>query len=169
MASFFGKFGKKKETDEKSAPVKSTRDEKVTKEVKKRETKTDTNDTKNSKATKDTKTKSTKKDTTSSNKASTFTGTKENLARVLTNPRVTEKATLGIENRTYTFDIAPDANKKQIKEAIKLVYNVDPVKVHVTKIAKKKKRNARTGIYGVKSGGKKAYVYLKKGDSITLM
>ncbi len=166
MASFFGKFGKKKETDEKSTPVKSAQ---VTKEVKKKETKTNTNDTKNSQTTKDTKTKVAKKDTTSSNKIPTFTGTKENLARVLTNPRVTEKATLGIENRTYTFDIAPDANKKQIKEAIKLVYNVVPVKVHVTKIAKKKKRNARTGIYGVKSGGKKAYVYLKKGDSITLM
>lgn len=94
---------------------------------------------------------------------------RENIARVLTNPRMTEKATLGIERRVYVFDIAPDANKKQIKEAIKLVYDVSPVKVHVTKIAKKKTRNARTGIRGIKAGGKKAYVYLKKGDSISIM
>jgi len=96
-------------------------------------------------------------------------GTRENIARVLTSPRVTEKATLGIEKSVYVFDVAPDANKKQIKEAIKLVYNVSPVKVHVSKIAKKKTRNMRTGIKGVKGGGKKAYVYLKKGDTISIM
>lgn len=94
---------------------------------------------------------------------------RENIARVLTSPRVTEKATLGIDKGVYVFDIAPDANKKQIKEAIKLMYNVEPVKVHVTKIAKKKTRNARTGIRGTKAGGKKAYVYLKKGDTISIM
>ena len=96
-------------------------------------------------------------------------GGKENIARVLVNPRITEKATMGIEKGVYVFDVVPDANKKQIKEAIKLIYKVDAAKVHVTTIAKKTKRNARTGIKGVRSGGKKAYVYLKKGDKITLM
>lgn len=94
---------------------------------------------------------------------------KENLARVLTQPRITEKATLGTGDNVYVFDVAPDSNKKQIKEAVKLVYNVDPVKVHVSKIAKKNTRNLRDGIKGVKGGGKKAYVYLKKGDSISVM
>ncbi len=101
--------------------------------------------------------------------AEVTTSGKENIARVLTHPRITEKATMGIERGVYVFDVAPDANKKQIKEAIKLIYKVDPVKVHVTTIAKKTKRNVRTGIKGVKSGGKKAYVYLAKGDKITLM
>jgi len=94
---------------------------------------------------------------------------KEDIARVLSHPRITEKATIGIDKGVYVFDVVKDANKKQIKEAIKLVYKVDPVKVHVTTIAKKNVRNARTGIKGVKSGGKKAYVYLKKGDTISIM
>lgn len=94
---------------------------------------------------------------------------REDIARVLKQPRITEKATNGIENGVYVFNVAPDANKKQIKEAIKLVYNVDPVKVSVTTIRRKSVRNSRTGIKGVKSGGKKAYVYLKKGDTISIM
>lgn len=93
----------------------------------------------------------------------------EDIARILKHPRITEKATNGIENGVYVFDVVPDANKKQIKEAIKLVYNVEPIKVSVTTIRRKSVRNSRTGIKGVKSGGKKAYVYLKKGDTISIM
>jgi large subunit ribosomal protein L23 len=87
----------------------------------------------------------------------------------LTHPRITEKATNGIEHGVYVFNVAPNTNKKQIKEAIKLIYNVDPVKVHVTTIRRKNVRNSRTGVKGMKSGGKKAYVYLKKGDTISIM
>ena len=94
---------------------------------------------------------------------------KENIARVLMHPRITEKATLGTADNVYVFDVAPDANKKQIKEAVKRAYKVDAVKVRVTTIKKKNVRNMRTGIKGVKSGGKKAYVYLKKGESISVM
>ena len=93
----------------------------------------------------------------------------EDLFRVLAHPRITEKATRGIEHSVYVFDVAPRATKKQIKEAVAAAYNVTPVKVHVTKIAKKNMRNLRTGIKGVKGGGKKAYVYLKKGDTISIM
>jgi large subunit ribosomal protein L23 len=94
---------------------------------------------------------------------------KENTARVLVRPRITEKATFGTGDSIYVFDVAPDSNKKQIKEAIKRVYSVEPVKVHVTKIAKKNTRSVRDGTKGVKGGGKKAYVYLKKGDTISVM
>jgi len=94
---------------------------------------------------------------------------KEDIASILTRPRMTEKATLGIEQKVYAFNVAPSANKKQIREAIKLVYKVTPRKINVVTITKKGVRNARTGIQGVKGGGKKAYVYLKKNDSITLM
>lgn len=94
---------------------------------------------------------------------------RENIARVLTHPRITEKATLHTDKGVYVFDVAPDATKKQIKEAVYAAYKVTPVKVNVSKVASKQKRNMRTGIKGVKSGGKKAYVYLKKGDSISIM
>lgn len=93
----------------------------------------------------------------------------EDLAHVLSHPRITEKATLGTASSVYVFDVSPRANKRQIKAAIKLVYNVEPIKVHVTAVPSKKVRSMRTGIKGVKSGGKKAYVYLKKGDTISIM
>jgi large subunit ribosomal protein L23 len=69
----------------------------------------------------------------------------------------------------YVFDIAPNATKQQVKEAIKRVYKVDAARIHVAKIPNKKTRNLRTGTRGMKGGGKKAYVYLKKGDQISVM
>ena len=113
-----------------------------------------------------------KKDVVVAKKAATeatVVNGRENVARVLSQPRITEKATNGIENGVYVFDVAVNSNKKQIKEAIKRIYNVTPLKVNVTTIRRKTVRNPRTGIRGVKSGGKKAYVYLKKGDTISIM
>ena len=89
-------------------------------------------------------------------------------AHVLHNPRITEKATFASANSVYVFDVAPSANKKQIMSAMQAVYNVKPSKVHVVTIRPKAVRNARTGKAGMKSGGKKAYVYLAKGETITI-
>ena len=93
----------------------------------------------------------------------------EDISRILLRPRITEKATSGIEKGVYVFDVAPNSNKKQIFQAIKQVYNVEPKKVHITKIVSKNVKNIRTGISGVKPGGKKAYVYLKSGESISIL
>ncbi len=106
---------------------------------------------------------------TSIAKTSQKAGNGFDIAGVLRHPRITEKATLKTDTGVYVFDVAPKANKKEIKEAIYSVYKVTPVKVNITKVYKKKVRNPRTGIVGVKSGGKKVYVYLKKGDSISIM
>lgn len=89
--------------------------------------------------------------------------------RVLLQPRITEKATIGTGDNVYAFLVAPDANKRAIIEAMQHVYKVTPVKVHIVRIPKKTVRNRRTGIPGVKGGGKKAYVYLKKGESISVI
>src|SRR3989338_8043934 len=51
---------------------------------------------------------------------------------------------------------------------VRAVYNVTPRMVHIVTVPAKQKRSARTGGLGVKSGGKKAYVYLKKGETITV-
>lgn len=89
-----------------------------------------------------------------------------NMERILKNPRVTEKATLSAEQDVYVFDVVTDANKFQIKEAVKSLYKVTPVKVNVVTVPAK--RIVYRGKKGVKSGGKKAYVYLKKGDKISI-
>ncbi|MDP2650426.1 MAG: 50S ribosomal protein L23 [bacterium] len=96
-------------------------------------------------------------------------GASETVQNVLRNPRITEKATADIERGVYVFDVSPDANKRQIHEAIRYVYKVSPIKVHIVNTPAKQVRSMRTGARGMKSGGKKAYVYLKKGESISIV
>lgn len=90
------------------------------------------------------------------------------LTPVLRHARITEKATVAQSNNVYVFDVAVATGKRDIMQAVKSLYGVTPRKVAVVNIKRKNVRNARTGRTGVKGGGKKAYVYLKKGDSITL-
>jgi large subunit ribosomal protein L23 len=82
-------------------------------------------------------------------------------------PRITEKSAIGAEKGIYTFNVATIANKNEIKKAIKTLYGVSPVKVTITMITDK--TVVRRGVAGTKSGGKKAVVYLKKGDKIAFV
>lgn len=91
----------------------------------------------------------------------------DTMARILRNPRVTEKGTIHAERSAYLFDVAPNATKHQISQAVFSLYKVKPRMVRVVTVPSKRKKNSRTGRSGVKSGGKKAYVYLKKGETIT--
>ncbi len=89
------------------------------------------------------------------------------LSHVILRPRITEKGAIAAESGVYVFDVAKDASKDMIKEAIHNIYKVSPKKIRVTKIPNKSVRvRGERGKRGVKSGGKKAYVYLKKGDRI---
>ena len=85
---------------------------------------------------------------------------------IILKPRVTEKAAILQEDGIYTFDIAPSANKQEVKKEIKRLYKVTPVKVNIAKT--EAKRVFTRGRHGKKAGVKKAYVFLKKGDKITL-
>lgn len=89
-------------------------------------------------------------------------------ARILQKPRITEKAAIVADkDNVYTFNIAPDATKIDVKKAIEKIYKVVPIKVAITKIPTKKVQvRGQRGKFGTKNGGKKAYVYLKKGDKI---
>jgi large subunit ribosomal protein L23 len=91
------------------------------------------------------------------------------LAHVLVQPRITEKATVSSGMNVYVFDVVPTATKQQIKAAVQGAYKVAPRKVRVVRIPTKSVRNMRTGQTGTKQGGKKAYVYLNKGETITIM
>jgi len=89
-------------------------------------------------------------------------------AHILRHPRITEKATAHELMSAYAFDVAQSATKREIMHAVKGLYKVTPRKITVAAIPRKNVRSARTGKRGVKGGGKKAYVYLKKGEKITL-
>jgi len=93
--------------------------------------------------------------------------TKKDLSSVLKKPRITEKgAVISGTSNVYPFDISEKATKTEIKEAIKMIYKVTPIKVAVVTIPAKSVRSRRNGKMGTKGGGRKAYVYLKKGDKI---
>lgn len=101
-------------------------------------------------------------------KAAKVSGMKQDLSHVLLSPRITEKATMHAADGVYVFDVATSANKKQIMSAVNATYSVKPRMVRIVNIRAKVVRNMRTGKSGVKQGGKKAYVYLKKGETISL-
>ena len=100
--------------------------------------------------------------------ASVSIPTKANLAHVLRHARITEKASMHIEIGSYVFNVAEGVSKREISKAVKALYGVTPRMVRVATVPSKVKRNMRTGRTGIKQGGKKAYVYLKKGETINL-
>jgi large subunit ribosomal protein L23 len=97
--------------------------------------------------------------------------TKKDLTWVLRNPRITEKAALKAEGGVYVFDVSKDATKPLIAQAVREVYKVTPVAVNIAKTpAKKVVRRKANGVKsGYKSGQKKAYVFLKKGETIEIV
>lgn len=86
------------------------------------------------------------------------------MTKVIKNPRITEKASFGIEKNVYAFDVTENASKPEIRKAIFALYKVKPVRVNILPIPKK--HIMSRGRAGVKGGGKKAIVYLKEGDKI---
>ncbi|OYU38700.1 MAG: 50S ribosomal protein L23 [Pseudorhodobacter sp. PARRP1] len=79
-------------------------------------------------------------------------------------PVITEKATMAQENNAFVFQVAMDATKPQIKEAIENIFSVK-VKAVNTTITKGKAKKFR-GRAGERSDKKKAYVTLEAGNSI---
>ncbi|HEY6018843.1 MAG TPA: 50S ribosomal protein L23 [Candidatus Paceibacterota bacterium] len=84
------------------------------------------------------------------------------------NPRITEKAAYMAEQGCYVFNVAQSANKTQIAQAIRTIYKVTPRKVTIATVQRKQVMVRGTNRKGMTSGGKKAYVYLKKGDKIEI-
>ena len=83
---------------------------------------------------------------------------------IIKKPIITEKATLASENNAVVFQVAMDASKPMIKEAVEAVFGVK-VKAVNTTITKGKAKRFR-GRAGVRSDQKKAYVTLEDGQSI---
>lgn len=79
-------------------------------------------------------------------------------------PIITEKATMASENGAVAFNVAMDATKPQIKEAVEAIFGVK-VKAVNTTITKGKAKRFR-GRLGERSDRKKAYVTLVEGNTI---
>ena len=86
-------------------------------------------------------------------------------------PVISEKSANQTENDVYTFIVTKSANKHKISSAVEAIYGVKPVKVRISNVSPKPKRirnPQRQREMGSTSKKKKAYVYLKKGDKISL-
>ncbi len=84
--------------------------------------------------------------------------------KILIKPLITEKATTLVSLNKYAFKVVKNANKIEIKKAIKALYGVDPIAVNI--INERGKRVTSGRIRGKKSNWKKAVITLKKGDKI---
>jgi len=86
---------------------------------------------------------------------------------VIVRPLVTEKGTHQSQTRNaYAFEVAAEANKAQIKQAIEKIYNVKVVKVRT---ANRKGKPRRAGYkWGTTSHWKKAVVVLHPEHRIDL-
>jgi len=83
---------------------------------------------------------------------------------LINKPVNTEKATMASENGAVVFQVAMDATKPMIKEAVEAVFGVK-VKAVNTTITKGKVKKFR-GRPGERSDKKKAYVTLVEGNTI---
>ncbi len=83
---------------------------------------------------------------------------------VIRKPVITEKATMASESGAVVFEVAADANKPQIKEAVETLFGVK-VKAVNTTVTKGKTKRFR-GIKGRRADVKKAYVTLEEGNTI---
>lgn len=86
--------------------------------------------------------------------------------KILVRPLVTEKTTALQQLGQYAFEVAKNANKLEVRKAVKSVYGVTPTTVRVITVLGKPVRS-RSGM-SRRSSWRKAIVTLKKGDRIDL-
>jgi len=88
--------------------------------------------------------------------------------QIILRPVISEKSMDQSTVNKYTFAVADDANKMQIKDAVEELFKVTVTNVNVlTTKRKEKSRNRRRGRQvGYTSPWKKAVVTIKAGDSI---
>jgi large subunit ribosomal protein L23 len=89
---------------------------------------------------------------------------KAEIYEVIRKPVITEKATMASEANALVFEVAIDATKPLIREAVETLFNVK-VKAVNTTIAKGKVKRFR-GRLGTRKDVKKAYVTLEEGHMI---
>ena len=86
------------------------------------------------------------------------------LYAVLRRPLITEKNTLLQAQGKYAFEVAREANKPQVKQAVEKAFKVKVLAVNVMTVPPKTRRIGRRQV--LTQSWKKAIVTLKPGDKI---
>ena len=84
---------------------------------------------------------------------------------IIKKPIITEASMSALADRKYTFEVAVDSNKTEIKKALEEIFGIKVKKVTTTKIQKKWRRQGATGGYTAQR--KKAVVSITE-DSKTI-
>ncbi len=89
---------------------------------------------------------------------------------VIRRPLITEKNTMLMERGQYSFEVHPDANKIQIKEAVQATFSVTVKAVNTMNVKGSRRsraiRRGRSRIYGQERTWKKAVITLFPGQRI---
>ena len=92
----------------------------------------------------------------------------ERLMTVLVGPHVSEKTSIIAEkNNQICFKVRRDSTKKEISQAVEMMFEVKVDKVQVTNVRGKSKRFGQT--MGKRADWKKAYVTLAEGHDIDFL
>ena len=78
---------------------------------------------------------------------------------VIIKPVISERSMDDAQERKYTFQVATDVNKTQVRHALEEIFDIEIEKVNIMNVKGKKKRQGRTS--GMTSASKKAIVTLK--------
>ncbi len=81
---------------------------------------------------------------------------------IIIEPVISENSMDQAADKKYTFKVAVDANKTQVKLAIEEIFDVDVAKVNIMNVNGKKKRMGR--FVGMTPAYKKAIVKLTEGS-----
>ncbi len=85
---------------------------------------------------------------------------------IIIRPVVSEKSYASYDTNVYTFIVAPDANKIEIRRAVEQIFNVRVTNVNTINRKGKRKRNRRSGVWSSRASQKRALVSLHQDDRI---
>lgn len=84
---------------------------------------------------------------------------------VIRRPLITEKGLAAKETEgTLVFDVAPNASKTEVKQAVEALFKVKVLNVRTANVLGKERRRGKFS--GYKPDWKKAYVRLKEGEKM---
>jgi len=87
---------------------------------------------------------------------------------VILRPVVSEKSYSLLDRGVYVFEVHPDANRTQVRQAVETIFSVRVGKVNTLNRKGKRKRNRRQATFGKRADTKRAIVTLVGDDRIDL-
>jgi large subunit ribosomal protein L23 len=87
---------------------------------------------------------------------------------IILRPVISEKSYALLDENVYTFVVASDANKIEIRHAVESIFGVRVLNVNTLNRKGKRKKNRKNGKWGKRSDQKRAIVALAEGDRIEI-